>query len=125
MATTQQQQRLRLDLGLAADDTTSLANVTIDDIFTEAGEAYADISSQTAYTRIITLDRMLMQAASSVDYDQNNSSEKASQRYTQLSKERDKWTARLDLAVVAARSGAARFGRTTRRPRYVREYPGW
>lgn len=125
MATESQRQRLRLDVGLAADDLVSLPNLIADDVYGEAEESYTDAASVTAYARVITLDRLLMQAANEVDYTENNSSERASQRYTQLSKERDKWQGRLDTAVAAAGGGAARFGRTARRPRTIREYPGW
>lgn len=125
MATDSQRQRLRLDLGLAADDTTSLPDATIDDIFTEAGESYTEAASLTAYTRVITLDRLLMQAANEVDYTENNSTERASQRHTHLTREREKWQGKLDAAVKAAGGGAARFGRTARRPRPIREFPGW
>lgn len=123
MATLVEQQRLRLDLGLAADDETTLSNDAIDAIFDEAGETYTDSSSLLASTRVIAIDRMLMQAANDVDYTQNQTSEKASQRYAMLTKERDKWQARLDVAIDAGRSSAARFGRTTRKPARIKEYP--
>lgn len=124
MATELQQQRLRLDLGLDRDDDESLTGDDIDLIFDEVGETYADATSIHAATRVIALDRLLMQAANEVDHTANNSSERASQRYTNLSKERDKWQARLDDAKRAAGGGAARFGRTTKRPARIREYPG-
>jgi hypothetical protein len=119
------QQRLRLDLGLAADDTTNLPDETIDDIFDEAGESYTDAASIKAATRVIALDRLLIQAASQVDYTQNNTTEKASQRYTHLSQERAKWQGRLDEAIGDARSSSARFGRTSHRPTRIKEYPGY
>lgn len=124
MATELQQQRLRLDMGLDRDDDESLTSDDIDLIFDEAGETYTDAASIHAAARVIALDRLLMQAANEVDYTQNNSSEKASQRYTQLSRERAKWQARLNDAKRAAGGGAARFGRTTKRPARIREYPG-
>lgn len=125
MATQTEQQRLRLDLGLAADDITSLSNENVDAIFEEAGEDYTDTASIKAATRVIAIDRLLMQAASDVDYIQNNSSEKASQRYQHLSREREKWQKRLDEAIADARGSSARFGRTTRRPARIKEHPGW
>ena len=123
MATTQEQQRLRMDAGLAATDTTSLPDETIDAIFVEAGESYTDAASLVAATRVITLRRLRAQAASAVDYTQNNSTEKASQRFAHLTTLLGEWQAKLDEAVAGTRS-AARFGRTTRKPARIKEYPG-
>jgi hypothetical protein len=124
LATTLEQQRLRLDIGLAADDTTSLPNATIDDIFVEAGEGYTDATSIYAATRVIAIRRLRAQSASSVDYTQNNTTEKASQRFAHLTELLKEWQAALDEAVSATRGSAARFGRTTRRPARIKEHPG-
>lgn len=124
MATETEQIRLRLDLGLEADDEDSLSNDEIDAIFVEAGESYTDAASIKAYTRILAIERLLMQAASSVDYTQNNTTEKASQRSTQLERRLAKWEKKLAEAVDAARTSAARFGRTKRKPARIYEYPG-
>lgn len=123
MATESQRQRLRLDLGLAATDTTSLPNATIDDIFTEAGETYTDSASLLAATRVIAIRRLRAAAASAVDYTQNNSTEKASQRFAHLTTLLEEWQGVLDEAIASTRS-AARFGRTTRKPARIKEYPG-
>lgn len=122
MATLLEQQRLRLDLGLLADDTTSLPDATIDAIFVEAGETYTG-ASLLASTRVIAIRRLRAQAASSVDYTQNNTSERASQRFAQLGALLTEWQGILDEAVAGTRS-AARFGRTTRRPARIKEHPG-
>lgn len=124
MATLLEQQRLRMDLGLAPDDTTSLSAATIDAIFVEAGETYTDAAGIKAATRVIAINRLLIQAANDVDYTQNNTTEKASQRYAMLEKELLKWQKRLDEVIAAARSSAARFGRTKRKPARIYEYPG-
>lgn len=124
MATESQRQRLRLDLGLAADDTTNLPDATIDDLFDEAGETYTDTASIKAATRVLAIRRLRVQAASQVDYQQNNSSEKASQRFAHLGALLTEWQGYLDEAIAGARTSAARFGRTTRRPARIREYPG-
>lgn len=124
MATLVEQQRLRLDLGLQPDDLLTLPDEWIDDIFDEAGETYTDTASIKAATRIIAIDRLLIQAASDVDYTQNNTTEKSSQRHAMLTKEREKWQMRLDEAIDAGRSSAARFGRTKRKPARIYEYPG-
>lgn len=124
MATLLEQQRLRLDLGLSASDTTSLPDATIDALFVEAGETYTDAASLIASTRVIAINRLLIQAASDVDYVQNNTQERASQRHAMLEKELLKWQAKLDDAVVATGSGAARFGRPKRQPARIKEHPG-
>lgn len=124
MATATERSRLRLDLGLAADDTTSLPDATIDDIFVEAGESYTDGASLLASTRVIALRRLRAQSASAVDYTQNNTTEKASQRFAHLTKLLDEWQKQLDTAVAGARGSSARFGRTTRKPARIKEYPG-
>lgn len=124
MATESQRQRLRLDLGLAADDTTSLPDTTIDDIFSEVEEEYTDAGSIKAATRVLAIQRLRAQAASSVDYTQNNTTEKASQRFSHLGQLLVEWQARLDEATAATRS-TVRFGRTTRRPARIKEYPGF
>jgi hypothetical protein len=115
---------LRLDLGLTADDTTSLSNATIDAIFVEAAETYTDAGSLVAATRVIAIRRLRAQASSAVDYVQNESSEKASQRFAHLGVLLEEWQDLLDEAVAGARTSSARFGRTTKRPARLKEYPG-
>ena len=124
MATTLEQQRLRMDLGFLPDDTVSLSNEVIDDIFLEAGEQYNDPTSVTVATRVISLRRLLMQAANEVDYQKNRTSEKASQRYAQLAKELERWEAKLEIAEISAsESGAVRSGKPMQQPPRVKEYP--
>lgn len=125
MATETQRQRLRLDLGLDADDAASLTDTTIDALYVEVGESYSDTGSIHAATRVIMLERLLMQAAADVDYTQNNTTEKASQRFTQLRARLEDWRKKLDDAVLDTTSiGAARFGRTKHKPARIKEYPG-
>lgn len=113
-----------MDLGLSATDTTNLPDATADALFVEAAESYSDTASILASTRVIAISRLMMQAASEVDHSQNESSEKSSQRYAQLAKELEKWQGRLAVAIAGAGGATARFGRTTRRPARVKEYPG-
>lgn len=124
MATETERQRLRLDIGLAATDTTSLPDATADAIFVEAGESYTDAASLLAATRVIALRRLRAQAATDVDYTQNNSSEKASQRFAHLSELLAEWQDELDEAIAGTRS-VVRFGRTTRKPARIKEHPSW
>lgn len=125
MATTLQRQRLRLDLGFAADDTTSLSDAAADALFVEAGESYTDEASILASTRVLYISRLLFQAAAEVDYTQNNTTERASQRYEHLKSELARWQRRLEDAVVGAVGSAVRFGRTTRKPARIKEHPYW
>ncbi len=128
MATLLEQQRLRLDVGYTASDTTSLPDATIDAIYVEAGETYTDAASIHAATRVIYISRLLMQAAAEVDYTQNETQEKASQRFAHLKELLAKWEKKLDDAINVTTGSAARFGRTTRRPARIKEHPngnGW
>src|SRR4249920_3226436 len=100
MATQTERERLRMDLGFAPDDAASLSDTLADAIFVEAGKYYTDPASITASTRIISLRRLLMQAANEVDYTKNNSSEKASQRYDHLEKELARWEEILEYATA-------------------------
>lgn len=124
MATLLEQQRLRLDVGLTANDTTTLPDATIDALFVEAGETYTDAASIHAATRVIYIRRLLTQAANEVDYTQNNTTEKASQRYEHLKELLAEWQGKLDAAVSVTAGSAARFGRTGRKPARIKEYPG-
>lgn len=124
MATETERQRLRLDLGLSADDTASLSDAAADAVFGEAAEEYTDVASIKAATRVIALTRLRVAAASSVDYDQNNSSEKASQRFAHLTTLLNEWQGKLDEAIADGRGSGVRSGRTTRKPARIKEYPG-
>lgn len=123
MTTELERQRLRLDLGLNAMDVGSLSDADADAIFIEAGELYTSSLSILATTRIIAIQRLLVQSAVEVDYTENNSTEKASQRFDHLRAILTLWKERLTEAVVLGQGSAARFGRTTRKPARVREYP--
>lgn len=123
MATLVEQQRLRMDLGFAPDDTASLSDATIDAIFVEAGEKYEDPDSVLIATRVISLRRLVMQASNEVDYTQNNTTEKASQRYDHLTREYDRWFRLLRDAEELLAGGAVRSGKPTQNPPRIREYP--
>jgi hypothetical protein len=122
MATLLEQQRLRMDVGFAPDDATALSDATIDAIFEEAGERFEDSASITISTRVITLRRMVMQAANEVDYTQNNTTEKASQRYDHLVRELRRWEGLLEDAVTFE-AGAVRSGKPMQIPPRIKEYP--
>lgn len=72
----------------------------------------------------LSLRRMVMQAANEVDYTQNKTSEKASQRYDHLVRELRRWENLLEEAVtLASDSGAVRSGKPMQIPPRVKEYP--
>lgn len=124
MATQLEQERLRMDLGFGATDELSLSNDTIDAIFVEAGEYYTDPASILVGTRVLSLRRLLMQAANEVDYTQNRTSEKASQRYKQLENELLRWEGLLeDVLALSGEGGSVRSGKPTQNPPRVKEYP--
>jgi hypothetical protein len=125
VATLLQQQRLRLDLGLTATDTTTMPDAEVDAIYVEAGEVYTDTASIYTATRIIAIQRLLASAAKMTSYTQNNSSEDASDVFKHLMQLLAYWRSRLDEAESGARGSAARFGRTTRSPARIKEHPGW
>lgn len=106
---------------MAANDESVLDNDQAEALFVEAGESYTGAASIHAATRVIYIRRLLIQAAAEVDYTQNNTTEKASQRYTHLKELLAEWQGKLAAAISG---GAARFGRTTRKPARIKEYPG-
>jgi hypothetical protein len=122
MATELERQRLRMDVGFLADDVLSLPDAAVDAIFVEAGERFSDPASIEISTRVITLRRMVMQAANEVDYTQNNTTEKASQRYDHLVRELRRWENLLGDA-ISAEAGAVRSGKPMQNPPRVKEYP--
>jgi len=114
-----------MDLGFAPTDIVSLPDAVIDDIFLEAGEYYSDPTVIAATARVISLRRLIMQAANEVDYTKNNTSEKASQRYDHLTKELARWEGIQEgvLALTGEGSGAVRGGNSTTLPPRIQEYP--
>jgi hypothetical protein len=119
VATQAQADRLRADVGATV---TSLPDADVDAIFTEAAEIYSDVASQTAYTRIIAIRRLLASSAKLTDYTQNESRESMSQIFKHLRDLLAFWQG--ELAAIGSVDGAARFGRTAGIPARVKEYPG-
>lgn len=121
MATSEQRQRLRDDIGATED---SLFDYEADDIFAEAGESHADAAAIKAATRVIAIRRLLASSAKLTSYRQNASQESASDVFKHLQWLLGYWEDKLAKAVKAASpSGAARFGRTGQRPSRRKEYP--
>lgn len=125
--TNTEKNRLRRKLGL---DSQALDNNEIDDLYAEAEERYPDYADN----RIIMFTAVLLQAvgelknqaAFEVDYDQNQSSEKASQRFKHLERMEGqvlKDLGRLIAAVDAKSPPAVRFGNMRKVPVRKQEYP--
>lgn len=116
MPTSAQLVRLRADLGLAID-------ADVDDLFEEAEESYT-AGSSLAYksARLIGIDRLLIQAAKEVDYQQNESQEKASQRFAQLKALRALWVDDFTSAATGAKA-SMRVMNLNRKPKRTMEYP--
>jgi hypothetical protein len=115
LATQQQYQWLRTDVGLAPDDIVTLPDAQAEDNFTRAGVVYPDPANpngaQDAYTRVITIEQLYAAAVTSTDYRQNNSQESASQLFDHYKLLLDLWNGKLSNAVagVAAGGGSASF----------------
>ena len=116
-------ERLRLDLGLAADDTTTLPDLEATDIFSEAGETYTDAASIKASSRVIALYRLMAQAATVTNYTQNASREESGTIFANYARLLALWQGHLADAVISANGGAARFGSMRQKPARVKEYP--
>jgi hypothetical protein len=116
LATQQQYEWLRTDVGLAPDDIVTLPDAQAEDNFTRAAVVYPDpanpLGAQDAYTRVITIEQLYAQAVTSTDYRQNNSQESASQLFDHYKLLLDLWNGKLSNAVsgVAAGGGSAMFG---------------
>lgn len=74
-------QRFRRDVGLDADDTTTLPDSDIDDLIAEAGETYTAAAAKAAYARVLYLQGKLATSSEEVDYTQNESQERAGQKF--------------------------------------------
>ncbi len=116
---------LRSDTGHSFE---TLNDVDAEAIFTQAATMYS-AGALYAGTRVLTILQLLGSSAKLRDYVQNNSSESASQVFKHLQALLGIWERKVaDAAAVedaANRPSAARFGRTTRKPARVKEYPGY
>lgn len=114
-------ERLRRDVGA---NSTSLPDPAAQDLLDEAAETYTNATVASTYARVLAFQGLMASAAHQVSYRQNESSHSASDLFKHYEKELEKWEAKLVSAQKAAGAGAARFGRTTRRPARIYEYPG-
>jgi hypothetical protein len=108
-------QILRIDVGLATDDTASLPDEQAQANMDRAALLYPDplnpAGAQDAYTRVITIEQLYAKAVTSTDYTQNNSQEKASQLFDHYKALLDMWKGKLSncVAGIAAGGGSALF----------------
>lgn len=126
--TNTQRTRLRRKLNL---DAAALPDAEIDDLFAEAAETYADYATephimfQAAY--YFTVVELINQATNEVDYDQNEESEKASQRRVGLERLANRLKA--DLVAMMAEADRdddatpVRMGRMKKVPSRREGYP--
>lgn len=124
MATAAEIEQLRSDTGHSI---TTLDDVDAEAIYVLAGQRYS-AGAVWAGARVITILQLLGSASKLRKYIQNNSTEDASVVFQNLRQLLGIWRDILADAeaaeVEAARPSAARFGRTTRKPARVREWPG-
>jgi len=120
VATEAEQARLRRDVGASE---AALSDDDADDLFEEAGERYTDTATIAAYTRVLAIQGVLASSAKLTTYRQNESTENLSDVFKHLKELLKVWEDKVDDAVAAAGSGAARFGSVRRKPVKVREYP--
>ena len=109
----------RADIG---DENEAFSNSDIDTLETAAIEAYgADVAYEGA--RLIAVTRLMMNVAKFADYTQNDSSEKKSQKFSNLSKMRTIYKDELSEAQERVAGSSVRAGRSTRKPSRLKEYP--
>ncbi len=100
--------RLHRDTGT---DEESLPTYEADAVFLEAEETYTGIQSRKAYARILVLQGLISRAAALTDYQQDTTSETASQVFANLYKLLAIWQSALDKAradeVAASTASAA------------------
>ena len=113
-------ERLRRDIGA---NSTSLPDLDAQNLLDEAAESYSDAPTAAAYARVLAIQGLLASSAKLTSYRQNESQESASDVFRHLSDLLKVWEGKLADAQKAAGSGAARFGRTGKKPTRIKEYP--
>lgn len=121
MATQQDYQRLRLDIGATID---SLDDTEAEDVLTEAAETYSGAHSSHAYARVIAIRRILISSSKMVNYRQNNTQVNASDIFKNLREMLSIWENVLASSLAAdSEHGVVRSGKTRRVPLPMLEYP--
>jgi|GEM_PF-3163324 len=134
MASLEEQQRLRRDIGLQFDDEDGLSVADADDAYARAALYYTNPLSIEYSARVITLEQLWAQAVTRTDYTQNETVEKRSQLFTNYEKLLKKWQDKLAEAEEEAIEDAlseettVRFGRSVTKPSNIIPsgmYPAW
>lgn len=122
MATAQQRYRLRRKLGGTVE---AMPDEYLNDLWDEAAETHIVYGDDAVMlkARILGLDDLIMQASKDVDYQQNETSEKLSQRMKALQSEREKLEG--DLAALVAENVGPGLGIGKMKPLPTRreDYP--
>lgn len=108
-------------------DATSMPDAYIDAVFDEAEETYAGYERAVIFKQALVLgvDDLLMKSAKTVDYDQNQSSEKRSQIHKALLNLRKILIGDREDEIVASKNQVGvRFGKMKRVPTRQKGYPG-
>jgi hypothetical protein len=121
MATETQRDDLRADLGLAADETV-FTDAELDRLYVRAGERYTVTTSIEAYARVLACKQLRAKSANLTDYTQNETTEKLSQIFANLSKMQACFE---DELAAAERAGSAsvRIGALKKKPTSLKDYP--
>jgi len=104
-------------------DATVLTNDLIDLVYGQAEDDYTTALTITAYAHVLVIEGLLFGAAKEVDYVQNQTQEKAGQRFDHLWKLYPIWTAKLNDAVAANAPLGIQWGGLNKKPTRREEYP--
>lgn len=114
----------------AGETETSLPDSDVDTLFDDAELEYEGYTRGVQFKGavVLHLERLLIQSARGVDYEQGEASEKLSQRFKQIEKMLERAQKKLDRALAsegtASDAGlAVGFGRLRKVPPTQREYP--
>lgn len=109
----------RADIG---DGAGAFSDAEIDALETRATARYgASVAYEGA--RVLALNQLIANAAKFADYTQNDSSEKKSQKFSNLLKLRGIYKAELAEAEEDAAGASVRMGKTRKKPSRSKEYP--
>ena len=112
--------RMRFALQL---DATTLDNDTIALVYGMAEEEYTTAAAITAQAHVLVIEALLFGSAKEVDYTQNQTQERASQRFDHLVKLLPIWKAKLQDAVDADLGGGVRWAGLNKKPTRQEAYP--
>ena len=112
--------RMRFALQL---DAATLDNDTIDLVYGMAEEEYTTAATITAQAHILVIEALLFGSAKEVDYTQNQSQERASQRFDHLVKLLPIWKQKLQDAIDADLGGGPRWAGLNKKPTRQEAYP--